>query len=128
MKLKTLNNYGMQIILQVPSRTPSSMLRTKLQWMTLKQRRPLQQLKAVYWCEHGMAPEYLQSLFSCQPGTVCTCGQMKLSLRVHTIEIFGKSLQHSGAKSWNLLSDHIKTTPSYLTFASQVKHFISEYW
>ena len=58
------------------------MLRTKLQWMTLKQRRPLQQLKAVYRCVHGMAPEYLQSLFSRQPGTVCTRGEIKLSLRV----------------------------------------------
>ena len=87
--------------------------------MTLKQRRPLQQLKAVYQCVHGMAPEYLQSLFSRQPGTVCTFGEIKLSLRVHTREIFGKSFQHSGAKSWNLLSDHIKTTPSYLTFMHQ---------
>ena len=94
----------------------------------MKQRRPLQQLKAVYRYVHGMAQEYLQSLFSRQPGTVCTRGQMKLSLRVHTSEIFGKPFQHSGAKSWNLLPDHIKTTPSYLTFTSQVKHFISEYW
>ena len=68
MRLERLR--GMRVILQVPARTPSSISRAKLKWVTLEQCRALQRLRAVYQCVHGTAPGYLQSLFKQQPGTV----------------------------------------------------------
>ena len=123
MRLERLQNYGMRVILQVPARTPSSISRAKLKWVTLEQCRALQQLRAVHQCVHGTAPGYLQLLFKQQPGTVSTCGQLKLSLKVHNTELYRKSFQHSGARSWNLLPDHIKTT---LEFSKLVKNFITQ--
>ena len=106
-------NYGMRVIVQVPARTPSSISRTKLKWVTLEQRSALQRLRAVHRCVHETAPGYLQSLFKQQPKTVRTRGQLKLSLKVHNSELYRKSSQHSGARSWNLLPGHIKTTQDY---------------
>ena len=34
-----------------------------------------------------------------------TCGQLKLSLKVHNTELCRKSFQHNRARSWNLLPD-----------------------
>ena len=39
--LQKFHNYGMRIILQARTRSASSMLRAKLRWMTLEQRRTL---------------------------------------------------------------------------------------
>ena len=75
---------------QVPASTPSSISRAKLKWVTLEQCRALQQLRAVHQCVHGTAPGYLQLLFKQQPGTVSTCGQLKLSLKVHNTELYRK--------------------------------------
>ena len=47
-RLERLHNYGMRVILQVPARTPSSISRAKLRWVTLEQRRALQRLRAVH--------------------------------------------------------------------------------
>ena len=66
MRLERLKNYGMRVILQVPARTPSSISRAKLRWVTLEQCRALQRLRAVHRCVHGTAPGYLQSLFKQQ--------------------------------------------------------------
>ena len=49
----------------------------------------------------------LQLLFRKQPGTVGAHGQLKLFLNVHYTELYRKSLQHSGARNWNLLPDYI---------------------
>ena len=127
MRLERLQNYGMRVILQVPARTPSSISRAKLRWVTLEQCRALQRLRAVHRCVHGTAPGYLQSLFKQQPGTVGTRGQLKLSLKVHNTELYRKSFQHSGARSWNLLPDHVKTTQDYQKFSKLAKNFITQY-
>ena len=80
-------------------------------------------------CPHGVSsndyqyPNYLQSLFKQQPGTVGTHGQLKLSLKVHNTELYRKSSQHSGARSWNLLPDHIKTTQDCHKFSKLSKEF-----
>ena len=73
MRLERLQYYGMRVILQVPARTPSSISRAELKWVTLEERRALQRLRAVHRCVHGTAPGY-QSLFKQQPGTVGTHG------------------------------------------------------
>ena len=62
-----------------------------------------------------------------QPGTISTRGQLKLSLKVHNTELYRKSFQHSGARSWNLLPDHIKTTQDYHKFSKLAKNFITQY-
>ena len=49
----------------------------------------------------------LQPLSRQQPGTVGTCSQLKLFLNMHKTELYRKSLQHSGARNWNVLPDHI---------------------
>ena len=125
MRLEILQNYGMRVIRQVSARSQSSISRAKLKWVTLEQHRALQQLRAVHRCVHGTAPRYLQSLFKKQPGTVGTRGQLKL--KVHNTELYRKSFQHSGARSWNLLPDHIKTTQDYHKFSKLTKNFITHY-
>ena len=60
-RLERLQNYGMRVILQVPARTPSSISRPKLRWVTLEQRRALQRLRAVHRCVYGTAPGYSYS-------------------------------------------------------------------
>ena len=69
--------------------------------------RVLQQLRAGHQCVHRTAPKYLQPLSRQQPGTVGTCGQLKLFLNMHYTELCTKSLQHSRAQNWNVLPDHI---------------------
>ena len=103
---------------------PSSISRAKLRWVTLEQRRGLQRLRAAHRCVHGTAPGYLQSLFKQQPGTVGTRGQLKLSLKVHNTELYRKSFQHRGARSWNLLPDHMKTTQDYYKFSKLAKNLL----
>ncbi len=124
LKLERLHNYGMRIVLQVPPRTPNSMSRAKLQWTTLEHRRAIQQLRVVHRCVHGFAPEYLEALFTRQPRVVCTHGQLKLSLNVRRSEVFGRYFQHSGARHWSILPDHIKITRNCSKFSRLVKDFI----
>ena len=124
-RLQKLHNRGMRIILQVPMRSPSSMMRAKLSWTTLEQRRALQQLRVVHCCVHGTAPGYLQALFRWQPGTACTRGQLKLYLKMHNSDIYRNSFQHSGARAWNQLPDSIKTTKTHRTFVGLASRWLS---
>ena len=62
-EIKRLQNYGMWLITSSPRLACSAMLRSRLSWVPLEQRRRLFRLALVHKCLLGRAPQYLCSKF-----------------------------------------------------------------
>ena len=121
-EIKRLQNYGMRLITSSPRLACNAMLRSRLGWVPLEQRRRLFRLALVHKCLLGRAPQYLCSKFVTNEslGLRTTRGSSNLYLKRPTTNFYRNSFEYQGAFDWNHLPNNIKTICSETAFTSYV--------
>ena len=111
---KRLQNHRMRLITSSPRLAYSAMLRRRLGWVPLEQRRRLFRLALVHKCLLGRAPQYLCSKFVTNEslGLRTTRGSSNLHLKRPTTNFYYNSFEYQGAFDWNHLPNNIKTIHS----------------
>lgn len=123
-EIERLQNYGMRLITSSPRLACSAMLRSRLGWLPLEQRRRLFRFTLVHKCLLGRAPQYLCSKFVTNEslGLCTTRGSSNLYLKRPTTNFYQNSFEYQGAFDWNHLPNNIKTIRSETAFKSYVQN------
>ena len=116
-KLQKLQNQAARIITKLPFDTSSDHLLFTLDWERLFLRRKKQKALMMFKIMNGLAPEYLQSLFS-QRHSVYNLrnSEGKLTLPKPSTNYLKLSFSYSGTMLWNNM-------PKILENAVSVNHF-----
>ena len=121
-KLQKLQNRAARIITKSPFDTSSDHLLSTLDWERLFLRRKKQKALMMFKSMNGLAPEYLQSLFS-QSRSVYNLrdSEGKLTLPKPSTNYLKRSFSYSGAVLWNNMSKSLKTAVSVNHFKQLIK-------
>ena len=118
-KLQKLQNRAARVITKSPFDTSSNHLLSTLDWERLFLRRKKQKsLKTM----NGLAPDYLQSLFSQRHSVYNLRGsEGKLTLPKPNTNYLKRSFSYSGAMLWNNLPKCLKNAVSVNNFKQIIK-------
>ena len=121
-KLQKLQNRAARIITKSPFDMSSDHLLSTLDWETLFLRRKKQKALMMFKSMNGLAPEYLQSLFS-QSRSVYNLrdSEGKLTLPKPSTNYLKRSFSYSGAMLWNNMRKSLKTAVSVNQFKQLIK-------
>ena len=121
-KLQKLQNRAARIITKSPFDTSSDHLLSTLDWERLFLRRKKQKALMMFKSMNGLAPEYLQSLFS-QRRSVYNLrdSEGKLTLPKPSTNYLKRSFSYSGAMLWNNMPKSLKTAVSVNHFKQLIK-------
>ena len=126
-KMVRLQKCAARLILDDTSSSSSELL-NKLKWQSFPERVKFHKACLVYKSLNDLAPEYLKEIFSSNRSST------NYNLRNNTnmlhvpkanTELFKKSLTFSGAKTWNMLSDNVRTATSLTDFK---RKYMKEFW
>jgi hypothetical protein len=112
-KVERLQNRAGRAILKVPVRTSSSLIREKLGWKPLCNRRKDTLCFAMFKCISGIVPEALQNYFTIIKNRHghftrgSAQGNIALTYKPR-IEAGRRSFLFRGAKAWNSISANVK--------------------
>ena len=122
-EIERLQNYGMRLITSSPRLSCSAMLRSRLGWIILEQRRRLFRLALVHKFLLGRAPQYLCSKFVTNEslGLRTTSGSSKLHVK-RPSNFYRNSFEYQGAFDLNHLPSNIKTIRSEMNFKTYVQN------
>ncbi len=100
----------------------------ELGWMNVRQRRDYFTLVLVYKALHGLAPAYVNDLFTFSRdiqtySTRSTCTSQLHIPRVRK-QVFKQSLQFNGPRLWNTLPEMVRSSCSLSVFKHKCKSFI----
>ena len=123
MKVERVQNYGMQLILSKPARTPSADMRQILNWVPLERRREMFRLTLVHRCITKRAPNCLcdRMKTNADIGSSMTRGCQKLFVQSVNSESYRRSFMFKGAMEWNKLPSNLRGVGSAATFKSLLK-------
>ena len=121
-KLQKLQNRAARIITKSPFDTSSDHLLSTLDWERLFLRRKKQKALMMFKSMNGLAPEYLQSLFS-QRRSVYNLrdSEGKLTLPKPSTNYLKRSFSYSGAMLWNNMPKSLKSAVSVNQFKQLIK-------
>ena len=121
-KLQKLQNRAARVITKSPFDTSSNHLLSTLDWERLFLRRKKQKALMMFKTMNGLAPDYLQSLFS-QRHSVYNLrdSEGKLTLPKPNTNYLKRSFSHSGAMLWNNLPKCRKNAVSFNNFKQIIK-------
>ena len=121
-KLQKLQNRAARIITKSRFDTSSDHLLSTLDWVRLFLRRKKQKALMMFKSMNGLAPEYLQSLFS-QRRSVYNLrdSEGKLTLPKPSTNYLKRSFSYSGAMLWNNMPKSLKTAISVNHFKQLIK-------
>ena len=129
-KIQRLQNYGARLLLNEPPRYSSSILRKRLGWLTLSERRKFKRLIVMRNCLEGRAPRELCRVLTVNSDIrgdngVNTRGHDDIHLCQAKTE-FGRSrFGFAGGKEWNLLPANLKRMRSSAGFNSMLKCYLN---
>ena len=123
-EMEWLQNYGMRLITSSSRLACSAMLRSRLGWVPLEQRRRLFRLALVHKCLLGRAPQYPCSKFVTNEslGLRTTRGSSNLHLKRPITKFYHNSFEYQDAFDWNHLPNNIKTIHSEPVFKCFVQN------
>ena len=121
-KLQKLQNRAARVITKSPFDTSSNHLLSTLDWERLFFRRKKQKALMMFKTMNGLAPDYLQSLFS-QRHSVYNWrdSEGKLTLPKPNTNYLKRSFSYSGAMLWNNLPKRLKNAVSVNNFKQIIK-------
>ena len=121
-KLQKLQNRAARVITKTPFDTSSNHLLSTLDWERLFLRRKKQKALMMFKTMNGLAPEYLQSLFS-QRHSVYNLrdSEGKLTLPKPNTNYLKRSFSYSGAMLWNNFPKCLKNAVSVNNFKQIIK-------
>ena len=121
-KLQKLQNRAARIITKSPFDTSWDHLLSTLDWERLFLRPKKQKALMMFKTMNGLAPEYLQSLFS-QRRSVYNLrdSEGKLTLPKPSTNYLKRSFSYSGAMLWNNMPKSLKTAVSVNHFKQLIK-------
>ena len=121
-KLQKLQNRAARVITKSPFDTSSNHLLSTLDWERLFLRRKKQKALMMFKTMNGLAPDYLQSLFS-QRHSVYNLrdSEGKLTLPKPNTNYLKRSFSYSGAMLWNNLPKCLKNAVSVNNFKQIIK-------
>ena len=121
-KLQKLQNRAARVITKSPFDTSSNHLLSTLDWERLSPRRKKQKAFMMFKTMNGLAPDYLQSLFS-QRHSVYNLrdSEGKLTLPKPNTNYLKRSFSYSGAMLWNNLPKRLKNAVSVNNFKQIIK-------
>lgn len=120
-KVQKLQNRAARVILRASYDTRSSDLRNRLRWDSLCVRRI--KLKAILMFKsiHGLAPSYLQNLFSARHTNYhLRNSEQRLTLPRPRTDYCKRSFSYSGAKIWNELPVYVRLSTSLAQFKRKI--------
>ena len=121
-KLQKLQNRAARIITKSHFDTNSDHLLSNFDWERLFLRRKKQKALMMFKSMNGLAPEYLQSLFS-QRRSVYNLrdSEGKLTLPKPSTNYLKRSFSYSGAMLWNNMPKSLKSAVSVNQFKQLIK-------
>ena len=121
-KLQKLQNWATRIIIKSPFDTSSDHLLSTLDWERLFLRRKKQNALMMFKSMNGLAPEYLQSLFS-QRRSVYNLrdSEGKRALPKPSTNYLKRSFSYSGAMLWNNMPKSLKNAASVYDLKQLIK-------
>ena len=120
-KLQKLQNRAARVILQANCEVNSSLLLETLKWDKLSLRRRKQKAIMMFKSLNGLAPVYLQDLFS-ERHTDMRDSLPKLNLPKPRTDYLKRSFRYSGALLWNSLPENIRAIRSIGQFKKKINH------
>lgn len=127
-KVERLQNRAGRAILKVPVRTSSNLIRTKLGWKPLCDRRKDNLCITMFKCISGLVPEALQNYFSFIKNRHShftrgsAQGNIAVSFKPRT-EAGRRSFLFRGVKAWNLISANVKCPLPVSTSSFKNKYY-----
>ena len=116
-KLQKLQNRVARVITKSPFDTSSNHLLSTLDWERLFLRRKEQKASMMFKTVNGLAPDYLQSLFSqCHSVYNLRVSEGKLTLPKPNTNYLKRSFSYSGNMLWNNLPKCLKNAASVNNF------------
>ena len=124
-KLQKLQNRAARIITKSPFDTSSDHLLSTLDWERLFLRQNKQKALMMIKSVNGLAPEYLQSLFS-QRRSVYNLrdSEGKLTLAKPSTNYLKRSFSYSGAMLWNNMPKSLKNAVSLNHFNDLLRTYL----
>ena len=108
MRIERIQKYAMRLITSSSLRTSSDGLRSKLSWMSMRDRRCFRILCKVHQCLHKQALQYLCGKFTLNSGRTRSCRDVYLyKARPHT-EFCRRPFEYGGGMMWNDLPNRLK--------------------
>ena len=109
-RVERVQNCAMRMILQKPLRTRSNDLRTKLNMITLEQRRQINMTCLVHRCLLSQAHSYVSSKFVTNStfGYTNTRGRNKIHLKRPLSDFYQSTFEFQGSKLFNDLPENIR--------------------
>ena len=126
-KLDRIQKYAMRLITSSPSRTPSEVLRKKLNWMPLIVCRKMQLLMKVHSCMHQFSPSYLCSQFpvNFNLNYRSSRGINKIQQSCPSTNAYKDSSEFRSAALWNSLLADIRVIKSPAMLKIALLHYLN---
>ena len=122
-KLQKLRNRAARVILQANCEGNSSLLLETLKWDKLSLRRRKQKAIMMFKSLNGLAPVYLQDLFSERHTDYDMRDSLrKLNLPKPRTDYLKRSFGYRGALLWNSLPENIRAIRSIRKFKKKINH------
>ena len=123
-KLQKLQNRAARILTFSSYDTSADPLFEQLNWKRLDTQRQIQVATMVYKSIHGLAPEYLGSLFTkYDPPYNLRNSENKLAVPLPRINFLKNSFRYNGAVIWNSLSPELRQAKSLQSFRGGCRDF-----
>ena len=104
--------------------TSADLLLEQLNWKRLDTQRQIQVATMVYKSIHGLAPDYLGSLFTkYNPPYNLRNSENKLAVPLPRTNFLKNSFSYNGAVIWNSLSPELRQAKSLKSFRNGCRHF-----
>ena len=125
-KLQRLQNFGGKILLQVPYDTPSQEVRSKLNWLTVKERIFYHENILMYKCQNSLCPSYLSEHFNYINHRYPTKQMTRKNIIVPRCKLLcgQRSFNFRGSILWNSIPTDIRDSRSLNVFKSNILRHI----
>ena len=122
-RVERIQNYATRLICDKPPRTPSEVLRRKLNWMTLTKSREIFRQVLIQRSIQNQATSYLSKLFQTNEtyGPRVTRNSHKLHLTAVNTEFSRNATSFRGSQIWNSLPQRLREMKSINSFRTHLK-------
>ena len=126
-RLESIQNNGIQLILNERWDCPSSEMRSKLGWTTLANRKKLLRAKYTRRCLCGQGPKYTQCMFTTNEkmGLRSTRHLKDIYLPSHKTNWLAKSFIYCASQDWNDLPLSLREASEYV-FKTNIKSYFKD--
>ena len=126
MKLQTLQNQLLKVLLRKNYRYPTEQLHKELKLMTVENITKHETLTFVHKALSNSLPPVFNNYFKLLNHSHNTRnGHLTLEIKGHKSSIAANSIKIMGAKLWNSLHNDLKTLTKTITFREKLKEFLS---